>query len=299
MAMVPVEDLLPCLLMLRCAYSGVVPAGEKESIWQLYREVKKTITRVGSGFVLLGEKRDRRLLRMMGGRATASAGAVVAHHTAPLQAVLRELRGAEKRAKSHGRNAFSLSLMKRAGGTTHLTASWGFGGVTRAGDNAARGVPYRPETWSADTEGLRTPMGVLLELRDVLAVEGVSRRAAYNALQWLPGLPDRPSEAMPENELRSLLTSSLGAQLARQGVKKEVLAKAGIASDDPAHSLSGALAEVALRQCRPAPGGADWTSVTGFIGSLLNVAEFLAREGRARSPSAPAGDEQTATGGAR
>jgi len=298
MAMVPVEDLLPCLLMLRCAYSGVVPAGEKESIWQLYRDVKNRITWVNKGYVQLGGKGGR-LLRMMGGRATASAGAVVAHHTAPLQAVLRELRAAERRAKQHGRNAFSLSLMKRAGGTTHLTASWGFGGSSRAGEEEPRDMPYRPAEWCADTTGLRTPMGVLLELRDVLAADGVSRRAAYNALEWLPGLPDGPGGSLDEDELRSLLTSSLGAQLARQGVRKDVLAKAGIASDDPAHSLSGALVEVALRQSRPAHGGDGWASVTRFIASMLNVAEFLAREGRARSsPSASVEGQPAATGGA-
>lgn len=296
MAMVPVEDLLPCLLMLRCAYSGVVPAGEKASIWRLYGEVKDRIAWVDRGHVLLGGNGGR-LLRMMGGRATASAGAVLAHHTAPLQAVLRELRTAERRAKLHGRNAFSLSLMKRAGGTSHLTASWGFGGVARSGDGDLRDVPYRADRWSEDTGELRTPMGVLFELRDVLAADGVSRRAAYNALQWLPGMPDRPGEALGEDELGSLLTSSLGAQLERQGVRKDVLAKAGIATEDPARRLAGTLTAVAFGQCRPPNEGGEWANVTGFIGSLLNVAEFLAREGRARSAPSHAAEVGPAAAG--
>ena len=68
----------------------------------------------------------RSLMRMMGERATASCGAVIAHHQAPLAAVLCELRSAEKRAKNEGgRDAFSLTVIKRSGGALVLTAKWG------------------------------------------------------------------------------------------------------------------------------------------------------------------------------
>ena len=50
----------------------------------------------------------------MGERATASAGAVIAHHKAPLGAVRRGFRRSQQRAKNEGgRDAFSLTIMKR------------------------------------------------------------------------------------------------------------------------------------------------------------------------------------------
>jgi CRISPR-associated protein Cmr2 len=288
LAMVAVDDLLPCMLVLRCAYAGIVPAGEKGTIWALYKAVKDRLTRIDRGYVLLGEdgKEEKRLLRMMGGRATASAGAVVAHHTAPLQAVLRRLRRAERAAKEHGRNAFSIALMKRAGGETAYTASWGFGGIGDAQQAGAtreasepRDIPYEPARWAASTAELRTPMGVLFELRDTLAAKGVSRRAAYNVLSWLSGVPAAPGDQLDETELSSLLTRSIAFQLARQGMPPDV-----------AGSLAAPMVAVAIRQCRPAAGGKPWASVAGHIESMLTVAEFLAREGRTlsgRTPAAP------------
>jgi CRISPR-associated protein Cmr2 len=115
---------------------------------------------------------------MMGGRATASCGAVVAHHQAPLAAVMRELRLAEQRAKGEGgRNAFSLTIVKRSGGALRVTAKWG------------------------------EPVSLLTDMRLFLAADGVSRRAVYNTLEWLKDLPrDQPA----------MVTSLLAYQLGRQ-----------------------------------------------------------------------------------
>ena len=113
LAMLPVADLLPAMERLRLAYSGHDPG-------QAQGDRSGLILR--DGFALLGG----RLLRMMGNKATASAGAVIAHHQAPLGAVLRELRSAEARAKGPGgRDAFSLTLMKRSGGILQFTDKWG------------------------------------------------------------------------------------------------------------------------------------------------------------------------------
>ena len=117
----------------------------------------------------------------MGSQAHASCGLVIAHHQAPLAAVLRELHAAERRAKNEGgRNAWSLSLIKRSGGIVRVTAKWG------------------------------EPALLFEKLRDFLADSRVSRRAVYNTLEWLKDLP-------PDNP--DLLGALLAWQLARQADK--------------------------------------------------------------------------------
>jgi CRISPR-associated protein Cmr2 len=175
LAMLPVADMLPMMQRLRHAYSGIDPDHEGGTAHGLTLQ---------SGFALLkigkGNNARLKLMRMMGEHATASAGAVVAHHQAPLSAVLRELRAAEKRAKSDGgRDAFSITIIKRAGGVLRLTAKWG------------------------------EPLSLLNELRDFLAHEDTSRNAVYNTLEWLKDLPD------PKNQ-PDMLKSLLAYQLARQ-----------------------------------------------------------------------------------
>jgi len=175
MAMLPLYELLPAMAGLRAAFSGDNPAEGGFSD-------NATFQRMGNGFLLHKEK----LLRAMGTQATATCGVVIAHHKAPLGAVLRELRQAEKRAKNEGgRDAFSLSLIKRSGGALRLTAKFG------------------------------APLKLLLRLRDFLAEEGVSRRAVYNSAVWLRDLPP-PSDSA----VREMLGKMLYWQLARQTQNK-------------------------------------------------------------------------------
>ena len=169
LAMLPVADLLPAMQRLRVAYAGHDPAhvdGDREGL-----VLKK-------GFALLETRKGKRLMRMMGEHATASCGAVVAHHQAPLAAVMRELRLAEQRAKNEGgRNAFSLTIVKRSGGALTLTAKWG------------------------------EPVRLLTDLQQFLAADGVSRRAVYNSLEWMKDLPTNQPD---------MLASLLAYQLERQ-----------------------------------------------------------------------------------
>ena len=184
MAMLPVADLLPAMRRLRHAYSGDAPDGTPIDR-KAARGSRELVCK--DGFALLpprsghgsgSDSRRGRLMRMMGG-ATASCGAVIAHHQAPLTAVMRELRDAEQRAKNEGgRNAFSLKVVKRSGGALHLTARWG------------------------------EPLELLLDVRDFLAVPSVSRRAVYNSLVWLKDLP--------EDADADMLGSLLGYQFVRQ-----------------------------------------------------------------------------------
>lgn len=174
LAMLPVADLLRCMQRLRHAYSGALP--EDQALpWDALLKDRDNLHCKGGFAWLRG-----RLMRMMGERATASTGAVIAHHQAPLAAVLRELRAAEKHAKSEGgRDAFSITVIKRSGGTLRLTDKWG------------------------------EPLRLLGDVIEFLRHEATSRRAVYHSLQWLHDLP-KPHE-QPE-----MLEALLAYQLARQ-----------------------------------------------------------------------------------
>jgi CRISPR-associated protein Cmr2 len=176
LAMLPVADLLSSMQRLRLAYSGDDPAHEGG------RDPRGLTLQ--NGFAILKGK----LMRMMGTKSTASCGAVIAHHQAPLGAVLRELREAEKRAKNEGgRDAFSITVIKRSGGALYLTAKW-------------------------DKPGRGEPVALLSDIIAFLRDPGVSRRAVYNSLEWLTDLPE------PEGD-GAMLESLLAYQLARQADK--------------------------------------------------------------------------------
>lgn len=180
LAMLPVADLLPAMQRLRHAYSGTLPE-DAEVDWQQLRGQRKLVCK--GGFAWL----NGRLMRMMGEKATASCGAIIAHHQAPLSAVLRELREAESSAKNQGgRDAFSLRVVKRSGGTLSLTEKWG------------------------------EPVRLLADLRDFLALENVSRRAVFHTLEWL-NEQELPSSAFAaEKGGQSMAHTLLAYQLDRQ-----------------------------------------------------------------------------------
>jgi CRISPR-associated protein Cmr2 len=170
MAMVAVHDLPGLMLALRCAYSGVLPQGaDQEAFWRRLTGESQDLLRIANGFALLEDRHKgqntTRMFRLMGAGATASTGAVIAHHQAPLARVLADLRAAETRAKREGaRDAFCITLTKRAGGTTQLIGKWQL------------------------DAGMDGDMGLLLELRDLIA-QRVSRRAAYLLAESLRDLP--------------------------------------------------------------------------------------------------------------
>ena len=177
MAMLPVDDLLPAMAALRAVYSGVEPADIGLANKTL--DIKKQ----ANGFVF----HRGHLLRLMGKKATASCGAVVAHHKAPLAAVLRAAREAESVAKkSGGRDAFCLTVVERSGGTFQVTAKWG------------------------------EPVRALLALMAWLQKEGISRRAIYHSVDLLKDLPrDNPD----------LITALLTEQFIRKGGERGEVGK--------------------------------------------------------------------------
>lgn len=172
LAMLPVADVLSAARRLQHAYQGDDP-DDSSTDWRTARQQPGMICKQGYAHV------RGRLLRMMGATATVSAGIVIAHHQAPLSAVRSALAAAEQRAKNAGgRNAFSIALVKRSGGTTHFTGKW------------------------------QVTLPLLTQMTEFLREPEVSRRAVYHSLEWLKDLPDDVTSDM--------LGSLLGHQLARQ-----------------------------------------------------------------------------------
>jgi CRISPR-associated protein Cmr2 len=252
LAMVPVDGLLSVMFLLRLLYSGL-SAGSEPDRDLLFGEEGKNL-RIGKGHTLL----KGRLYRSMGCKATASAGAVIAHHTAPLGMVLRTLRRTESRAKDKGcRDAFAVTILKRSGGAVDLTCPWFPAG-------------------SIQRESLlSSPVGLLVRLRNAFAGKGaLSRRAAYIIQDWAERLPG-PALFKDLADYEDMLSKNLAFQFSRQSgpEKKE------------SNALLGAeLASLAVKAWKRS--GRD--SAAAFVIDLLAVAEFLAREGRAGA-TAPGG----------
>jgi len=235
LAMVPVADLLPAMAALRAAYAGIEP----KQVGALPGDV--SFRQQSSGFV----QHRNRVLRVMGDKATASIGAVIAHHQTPLNLVLRELRAAEQRAKNEGgRDAFSITVLKRAGGAQYLTSKW----RREHGDS---------------------PMACLRELAEAIAGEHTgesARRTAYSARQWMVDLPDANSVG-GEQPWRAMLQQLLAAQF-----KRQKLDEAGV------HARR--LAELVPLKAGTDDNGKTQSGTLDYIDQFLAVAEFLAREGR-------------------
>ena len=233
MAMLPVADLLSAMGRLREAYSGgaadASSRADAASDFTDWRKLSGGNRRLlcRNGFVLLPEGSNESLLRMMAG-ATASCGAVIAHYQTPLATTLRELRAAEHRAKNEGgRDAFSISVLKRSGGDLRFTDKW----VSESGGSNLLDLMGRTRRFLANPE--------------------VSRRAVYHSLVWLRDLPTEPGEEM--------LGDLLGYQLSRQ------VAAAGGKLREEARELAVSLASHTVREKKPTEWLTEFLSVAEFI----------------------------------
>jgi CRISPR-associated protein Cmr2 len=250
MAMIAIDDLLPAMFMLRLIYGGFfAPEAEQDEAWsRLFRQESKMRLKMAKGHVFY----KKRLYQVMGEKATASAGAVIAHHTTPLSLVLRELRLAEKAAKNKGgRDSFAIRLLKRAGGDVHLVAPWF----------------TTPHTDRGQLRSLvDSPMGQLIRLQQTLAGDEFSRRATYLVQQWAQHLPDA-NLLEGEEAYLSLLQTTLAHQFARQSSS---------ADKEKNSQQARQLAQLAM-SC---DGRTDTTRPDVFLVNFLSIAEFLARQGR-------------------
>jgi len=245
LAMSGVSDLLGIMTGLRYVYSGNIPKDlSQEEFWKLVNSTPdSTLPKIRHGFALLKTGRNNfDLLKMMGEYATASVGAVIAHHKTPLGWVLRELRAAEKRAKDAGRNAFCIALAKRAGGTTYFLGRWG------------------------DKNFNTSAMGLLIRAKDMLAHSGTSRRVAYILSE---ALSDVPVNALEEVLTYQFIRQGLGSGKEKVKVKK--------LCHDIAQTATTIGQELVVHG---SAGEAEWPIQNVWIRNLLNTAEFLARSGR-------------------
>ncbi|MFZ3140974.1 type III-B CRISPR-associated protein Cas10/Cmr2 [Polaromonas sp.] len=217
LALVAVDDLFDCMQLLRLAYSGIAPdesmgLGEHLGALQAGSSKSQQKLLLKNGFGLL----KGRLMTLMGQKATASMGAVVAHHTAPLGMVLRELRAAESRAKNTvrgkrltkdkegdiNRDAFCLRVLKRGGGEVNITSPWWKVEIDKDGEFQA------PDT-------SQSALALMRQLATQLALTDFSRGAIYRAQLWFEGLTDNASDAT-NPAWRAQMTSSLAYQFNRQ-----------------------------------------------------------------------------------
>ena len=270
LALVAVDDLFDCMQLLRLAYSGIAPDDAMHLDKQIgsLRAGGSSAQRkllLKDGFGLLPGRRlpdgrfsASRLMTLMGHKATASMGAVVAHHTAPLGMVLRELRAAESRAKNTvrgkngnggdiNRDAFCLRVLKRGGGEVNVTSPWW-----------PVGVDLRPDT-------SQSALALMKQLAEQLALTDFSRGAIYRAQLWFEGLTDDGHDAKNAS-WRDQMTTSLVAQFKRQGGDAAV-----------ARRVVDFVCDVMKP---PHPKSA--------IDNFLVTSEFFARETRAFAPDAQA-----------
>jgi len=130
LALLPLSSVLEVARELRAAFSGEIFTGELGTNKECKEfEVKFGEQKVKTGYIWLevikGDSNSRQLLATMGHKATASTGIVVAHYKNPLDIILKEVHKAEKNAKNkEGRNAFSLTFLKRSGEIMSAGAKW-------------------------------------------------------------------------------------------------------------------------------------------------------------------------------
>lgn len=257
MAMLPVGDLLPAMVALRLLYSGMFPGDEnrmredfneleyRDEVWKrtYFQDLAKNLW-FRKGFVY--QLKAKKLHRVMGSKATASCGAVIVHHTTPLSKVLTELRAAEHRAKQSGRDACSISVMKRAGGTSAFTSPW-----------------FR-KTEAGEYKKLQdSPVGALLKLSDFIADGPLSRRAIYLLRDWMNQLPSEPY--LDRDELKVMLQKNISYQLQQQSENKKT-------DKNHLNMLASLLTDCAFEQQIVKP--------KQYLHDLFIVSEFLARGNR-------------------
>lgn len=131
LALLPVDSALKVARELRAAFSGEIYTGERgaEQAGTQF-EVRFGDPQTRSGYLYLkpsGENQAR-LFATLGHTATASTGIAIAHYMSPLDLVLNAVRDAEKAAKKQqGRNAFSITFLKRSGEEMQAGAKWFYG----------------------------------------------------------------------------------------------------------------------------------------------------------------------------
>lgn len=250
LALVAVDDLFDAMQLLRLAYSGLAPAENMYLADRLIRfqhDKGKASLMLDKGFAFLRDKKDKngmsgRLMTLMGHKATASVGAVVAHHTAPLSMVLRQLREAGGQAKSAGRDRFCLRVLKRGGGEVSTISPWWAVG---------EGNEKLPHTE-------RSALALMKRFAQELALTAFSRGALYKAQIWFEGLTDGAEDG-DDPRWRAQIAGALACQFVQQKGSRET-----------AQEIVDFVCDV-IKPQHP----------RSAIENFLMTSEFFAREGRA------------------
>lgn len=148
LAMLPLQEVLPCLRDLRRLYAGLPLHAESAAGRAGFESSRGHVRRGG------------RLWRVMGETATCSFGVAIAHQKWPLRRALEAAREMEREVAKRGlgRNAVSIGLLKRSGAHEHFGARWGPG----------------------EDVGEPDPIGVIEHVAAYIAEGKVSRRFAYS-----------------------------------------------------------------------------------------------------------------------
>ena len=171
LAMASTDEVIDIIKELRMAYSGfgkaLLTRGEQFDSKTMYKQ---------NGFVYT----NRKLMQVMGTKASTSVGVVIVHHQTPLAYALKCLHEAEHIAKDAGRNAFCIRILKRAGGEITFMDNW-----------------WNEKECPSDVKenGLNnlTSIGLFESLFKALAQnDDMSRRAFYSLEEWIRLLPDWP-----------------------------------------------------------------------------------------------------------
>jgi len=115
--LMPLENLLKTLIALRKLYSGE----------RFVDEFRGDRFESDKGFIKIYENGElREIIRVMGTKATLSAGVAIAHYLDPLDITLAKAKKALKNAKDAGRNRIGFRVILHSGGEKEAVVPWDF-----------------------------------------------------------------------------------------------------------------------------------------------------------------------------
>jgi CRISPR-associated protein Cmr2 len=217
LALLPVDSVLKVARELRAAFSREIYTGIGTEEEGKPFEVRFGDRYARSGYVSLqitGEDKPR-LLPTMGCQATASTGIAIAHRLSPLDLTLQEVRKAEKDAKGkEGRNAFSITFLKRSGETMSAGAKW----------------TYRQNCGESNLLPIDT-VSVLLEFQRKFAENSISSKFPYilqEEAETLSLLEIQEIQVLYKAEIKRLLLRQQGSKQLSKEVADDLAEKLAI-----------------------------------------------------------------------
>jgi CRISPR-associated protein Cmr2 len=220
LALLPVDCALKVARELRAAFSGEVytdEIGTDQAGTEF--EVKWGDPKTRSGYLYLkpnGENQAR-LFATMGHSASASTGIAIAHHTSPLDLTLNAVREAEKSAKKQqGRNAFSITFLKRSGEEMQAGAKWFYGNKEQP-------------------ESIKDTIALLQIFQEHFAQDRISSKFPYILREQAETLSGLRNQDINEAEIQRLLHRQQGTRKLTEAQEKDLarqLAALVAAADD-------------------------------------------------------------------